>query len=130
MQVDIEKIKSDKKNADKVEKQKEKRETKILMKVRKQPINDPPRFKPQNIILQRQIEPPCTELNQGVKGSIIKLLSLPAGTRKEIFEQKLKESRYINEYVEAKLCVRALDKLNADGKFLALYCYNYIESLK
>lgn len=79
-----------------------------------------------------QLDPETKEeLKMNVNDLAIDILTLPMEKEKRgIMYENLKQSRYINKYVENKTGLSFLDKLNNDAKFLLIYGYNYYKTKK
>jgi hypothetical protein len=71
------------------------------------------------------------ELKMNINDLALDILTLPMDKeRRGILYDNLKQSRYINKYVETKTGLSLLDKMNNDAKFLLIYGYNYFKTKK
>jgi hypothetical protein len=113
---------------------------KIIKKVRKTPVNKKPVYQPPQLKFteeeldhfEKQInkkDPADNEVKDGIRDIIIKGLGYPARDKKDVLQEKLKKSKYINKYIDEKINCDLIDGLNPNAKFAVVYSYHYLDTI-
>jgi hypothetical protein len=69
------------------------------------------------------------ELTGNIKNLVIKASSYTAGNKKAEFENKLKESKYLNKYIDKYLMLDNVAMLNDHVKAIAIYGFIYCDTM-
>jgi hypothetical protein len=114
---------------------KEKKEKRVSLPkklMKSMAINKPHLESKQMIIPDSVIERhynPIPEIKDGSKMLIFKAMSFPAKDKKNVLETKLKQSEYINKYLDHNIYLNYVDAFNSHVKFGLCYAYYYIDCM-